>query len=170
VTALTQRICRRWELVGSSQDRNPSGRRFQGKKRSWRRRSLRHDTRREKKVRGFEADGCRKTCKKTIHGYGKGGIPEEKGWGKEGENGRVGGTDGRGQTQGVGRSPPGRRSKGCRQAEIRQRMHTVRNEKPHQDILSKADTGVGYLPRAIEAQMTVRIRTKVTPPGSHCCR
>ena len=36
-------------MVGSSQDRNPSGRGSQGKKRSSRRRSLRHNTRREKR-------------------------------------------------------------------------------------------------------------------------
>ena len=34
-------------MVGSSQDRNSSGRRFQGKKRSSRGRSIRRDTRRE---------------------------------------------------------------------------------------------------------------------------
>jgi len=36
------------------------------------------------------------TCKEAIHGYGKGGIPEEKGWGGKGETARVGGTDGGG--------------------------------------------------------------------------
>jgi len=61
-----------------------------------RRGSLRHDTRRKTKIRGFEADGRRKTCKEAIHGYGKGGLPEEKGWGEKGEKGRVGGTDGGG--------------------------------------------------------------------------
>jgi len=43
-------------------------------------------------------------------------------------------------------------------------MHTLRIEKPGLEILSKADTGVGYLPRAIEAQTTVRIRTETTSP------
>jgi len=43
-----------------------------------------------------------------------------------------------------------------------------RNEKPHLEILSKADSGIGYIPRAIEAQTTVRIRTETTSPGSHC--
>ena len=47
-------------------------------------------------------------------------------------------------------------------------MHTLWNEKPGLEILSKADTGVGYLPRAIEAQTTVRIRTETTSPGSQC--
>ena len=55
-------------MVGSSQDRNPSGRRFQGKKRALtrRRRSLRRETRREKKVRGFEANSDRKACKTAV--------------------------------------------------------------------------------------------------------
>jgi len=46
--------------------------------------------RREKKVRGFEANGTRKACKKTIHRYGKRGLAKEKGWGKKGEERRVG--------------------------------------------------------------------------------
>jgi len=41
-------------------------------------------------------------------------------------------------------------------------MHTVWNEKQHLEILSKADTGVGYRPGAAEAQ--------TTSPGSHCDR
>jgi len=69
--------------------------------------------RREKKVRGFEANNRRKTCKETIHGYRKGGLSEEKGWGKKGEDRRVGGTEGGGQTYSVVGSTPGRRSEGC---------------------------------------------------------
>jgi len=48
------------------------------------------------KIPGFEADGRRKTCKETIHGYRKGGLQEEKGWGEKGEKRRVGGTNGGG--------------------------------------------------------------------------
>jgi len=73
-----------------------SGRRFQGKKRSLRRRSLWHDTRRKKDIRGFEADGRNKACKKAAHGYGKGGLSEEKGWGEKGKERTVCGTDGGG--------------------------------------------------------------------------
>jgi len=61
-----------------------------------RRRALRHNTRREKEVRGFEANGCSQACKKAIHSYGKGGLPEEKGWGKKGEKRSIGGTEGGG--------------------------------------------------------------------------
>jgi len=83
-------------MVRSSQDRNPSGRRFQGKKRSSRRGSLRRDTRRKTEIRGFEAHGCHKACKKAVHSYGEGSLSEEKGWGEKGEKGRVGGTNGGG--------------------------------------------------------------------------
>jgi len=83
-------------MVGSSQDRNPSGRRFEGKKRASRGRSLRRNKRREKIGRGFETDRRHKMCKETIQGYGKGGLPEEEGWGKKGEERRVGGTEGGG--------------------------------------------------------------------------
>ena len=51
--------------------------------------------RQKKKVRGFEANGCRNACKEAIHGTGKGGS-EEEAWGKKGEKGRVGGTGGGG--------------------------------------------------------------------------
>ena len=55
--------------------------------------SLRHDPRRKKKVQGFEAHGHRKTCKERIQGYGKGSLPEKEGWGKKGEERRLGGTE-----------------------------------------------------------------------------
>jgi len=49
-------------------------------------------------------------------------------------------------------------------------MQPVLNEKPQLEILSNADTGVGRIPGAIEAQTTVHIGTGTTPPGSHCGR
>jgi len=53
-------------MVGSSQDRNPSGRRFEEKKRSLMRRSPQRDTRPKVKIRGYEANSARKACKKQY--------------------------------------------------------------------------------------------------------
>jgi len=45
-------------------------------------------------VRGFKARGCRNVCTKAVHREGKGGLPKEEGWGKIGEEERVGGNGG----------------------------------------------------------------------------
>jgi len=47
-------------------------------------------------VRGFEANGYRETCKKAVHGQGKGGLSEQEGSGKKGEERRVTATSGGG--------------------------------------------------------------------------
>jgi len=44
----------------------------------------------------LEGDNRHKTSKETIHGYRKGGLSEEKGWGKKGEERRSSGTEGGG--------------------------------------------------------------------------
>jgi len=46
-------------------------------------------------------------------------------------------------------------------------MRVMQNEKPRLEILLKPDTSVSGILRAIEAQTTIRIRAKATPPGSH---
>jgi len=108
--------------------------------------------------------------KKGGLGQGKGGLECEEGGGKEGEKGRVGGTEQGGKTHGVGRSGPGHQSKGCRQTKETQRKHTMQNEQQHMEILSKAGKGIGSISRASKAETTGLIRTKAIGPGSHCGR
>ena len=65
-------------MVESSQDRNPSRRRFQRKKRSSRGRSLRGEKRPEKKIRGFEAHGYRETYIKQYKAKEKADYQNKK--------------------------------------------------------------------------------------------
>jgi len=47
---------------------------------------------------------------------------------------------------------------------IGQRMHAMRDEEPSLETLSKTDTSIGGVSRAIKAQTTIGIRAKTTPP------